>query len=210
MVEPISFVDAVRRRASMYLGDDRSLWFVTLLDCLLECPVGQGEIVVGLERDGHVWVEDDGVGISSAPYRHLPSDVERPFLESMVFSMLVQPDSPRSIGFARDSQGRASCGLCFINVFSLWLDIRACHAGQASYMRTEDGALAVPVTLEGDCSRSGNVIAFMPHGDFISQDDLGGPALFRLLREVAAREKCIVRLVDNRHDGRTESFESDS
>lgn len=142
----LEFLDAVRRRPGMYIGNNNlhglhHILLEILDNSVDECMAGYAsKISVVIEKDGTVEITDDGRGI--------PVDYKEDVGMSTLTQVLLKPHAGGKFG-GEDSAYSSSGGLHGIglkctNAFSSFLEVEVRRHGLIFYQRFEDGG--IPVT----------------------------------------------------------------
>jgi len=142
----LEFLDAVRRRPGMYIGNNNlhglhHILLEVLDNSVDECMAGYAtKIVVIIEKDGTVEITDDGRGI--------PVDFKADVGMSTLTQVLVKPHAGGKFGgddsAYSSSGGLHGIGLKCTNAFSSFLEVEVHRHGLIFYQRFEDGG--IPVT----------------------------------------------------------------
>ena len=146
----LEFLEAVRRRPGMYIGNNNSHGLHHILLEVLDNSVDEAmagfasTIQVVIEKDGAVMVEDDGRGI--------PVEYKADSGMSALTQVLLKPHAGGKFG-GDDSAYSSSGGLHGIgikttNAFSEYLDVEVCRYGLNFRQRFENGGIPVtPVNI---------------------------------------------------------------
>jgi len=142
----LEFLDAVRRRPGMYIGNNNlhglhHILLEVLDNSVDECMAGYAtKIEVIIEKDGTVEIIDDGRGI--------PVDFKSDVGMSTLTQVLVKPHAGGKFGgddsAYSSSGGLHGIGLKCTNAFSSFLEVEVHRHGLIFYQRFEDGG--IPVT----------------------------------------------------------------
>lgn len=142
----LEFLDAVRRRPGMYIGNNNlhglhHILLEVLDNSVDECMAGYAsKIIVVIEKDGTVEITDDGRGI--------PVDYKADVNMSTLTQVLVKPHAGGKFGgddsAYSSSGGLHGIGLKCTNAFSSFLEVEVHRHGLIFYQRFEDGG--IPVT----------------------------------------------------------------
>lgn len=142
----LEFLDAVRRRPGMYIGNNNlhglhHILLEVLDNSVDECMAGYAtKIIVVIEKDGTVEITDDGRGI--------PVDFKADVRMSTLTQVLVKPHAGGKFGgddsAYSSSGGLHGIGLKCTNAFSSFLEVEVHRHGLIFYQRFEDGG--IPVT----------------------------------------------------------------
>lgn len=142
----LEFLDAVRRRPGMYIGNNNlhglhHILLEVLDNSVDECMAGYAtKIIVVIEKDGTVEITDDGRGI--------PVDFKADVRMSTLTQVLVKPHAGGKFGgddsAYSSSGGLHGIGLKCTNAFSSFLEVEVHRHGLVFYQRFEDGG--IPVT----------------------------------------------------------------
>ena len=154
----LEFLDAVRRRPGMYIGNNNlhglhHILLEVLDNSVDECMAGYAsKILVVIEKDGTVEITDDGRGIP-VDYK---SDVEM----STLTQVLVKPHAGGKFGgddlAYSSSGGLHGIGLKCTNAFSSFLEVEVHRHGLIFYQRFEDGGIPItPVEIYSKAIRPG-------------------------------------------------------
>lgn len=146
----LEFLEAVRRRPGMYIGNNNTHGLHHILLEVLDNSVDEAmagfasTIQVVIEKDGAVMVEDDGRGI--------PVEYKADSGMSALTQVLLKPHAGGKFG-GDDSAYSSSGGLHGIgikttNAFSEYLDVEVCRYGLNFRQRFENGGIPVtPVNI---------------------------------------------------------------
>ena len=142
----LEFLDAVRKRPGMYIGNNNlhglhHILLEVLDNSVDECMAGYAtKITVVIEKDGTVEIIDDGRGI--------PVDFKSDVGMSTLTQVLVKPHAGGKFGgddsAYSSSGGLHGIGLKCTNAFSSFLEVEVHRHGLIFYQRFEDGG--IPVT----------------------------------------------------------------
>jgi DNA gyrase subunit B len=142
----LEFLDAVRRRPGMYIGNNNlhglhHILLEVLDNSVDECMAGYAStITVTLEKDGTVEITDDGRGI--------PIEYKRENKMSTLTQVLIKPHAGGKFGgddsAYSSSGGLHGIGLKCTNAFSSFLEVEVRRHGLIFYQRFENGG--IPVT----------------------------------------------------------------
>jgi DNA gyrase subunit B len=146
----LEFLDAVRRRPGMYIGNNNlhglhHILLEVLDNSVDECMAGYAtKIVVVIEKDGTIEITDDGRGI--------PVDYKSDVGMSTLTQVLVKPHAGGKFGgddsAYSSSGGLHGIGLKCTNAFSSFLEVEVHRHGLIFYQRFENGGLPVtPVEI---------------------------------------------------------------
>ena len=146
----LEFLDAVRRRPGMYIGNNNQhglhhILLEVLDNSVDECMAGYAtKIVVVIEKDGTIEITDDGRGI--------PVDYKSDVGMSTLTQVLVKPHAGGKFGgddsAYSSSGGLHGIGLKCTNAFSSILEVEVHRHGLIFYQRFENGGLPVtPVEI---------------------------------------------------------------
>lgn len=146
----LEFLDAVRKRPGMYIGNNNlhglhHILLEVLDNSVDECMAGYAsKITVVIEKDGTVEITDDGRGI--------PVDFKTDVGMSTLTQVLVKPHAGGKFGgddsAYSSSGGLHGIGLKCTNAFSSFLEVEVHRHGLIFYQRFEDGGLPVtPVEI---------------------------------------------------------------
>ncbi|HEX9018197.1 MAG TPA: ATP-binding protein, partial [Anaerolineaceae bacterium] len=142
----LEFLEAVRRRPGMYIGNNNLHGLHHILLEVLDNSVDEamagfaGRIKVTIEKDGSVMVEDDGRGI---PVEYKPDSGM-----SALTQVLLKPHAGGKFGgdssAYSSSGGLHGIGIKTTNAFSSFLEVEVCRYGLVFRQRFENGG--IPVT----------------------------------------------------------------
>lgn len=142
----LEFLEAVRRRPGMYIGNNNlhglhHILLEVLDNSVDECMAGYAStITVVIEKDGTVEITDDGRGI--------PVDYKPDVKMSTLTQVLLKPHAGGKFGgddsAYSSSGGLHGIGLKCTNAFSSFLEVEVHRHGLIFYQRFEDGG--IPVT----------------------------------------------------------------
>ena len=142
----LEFLEAVRRRPGMYIGNNNlhglhHILLEVLDNSVDECMAGYAStITVVIEKDGTVEITDDGRGI--------PVDYKPDVGMSTLTQVLLKPHAGGKFGgddsAYSSSGGLHGIGLKCTNAFSTFLEVEVHRHGLIFYQRFEDGG--IPVT----------------------------------------------------------------
>ena len=146
----LEFLDAVRKRPGMYIGNNNlhglhHILLEVLDNSVDECMAGYAsKITVVIEKDGTIEITDDGRGI--------PVDFKTDVGMSTLTQVLVKPHAGGKFGgddsAYSSSGGLHGIGLKCTNAFSSFLEVEVHRHGLIFYQRFEDGGLPVtPVEI---------------------------------------------------------------
>lgn len=142
----LEFLEAVRRRPGMYIGNNNlhglhHILLEVLDNSVDECMAGYAtKIKVTIEKDGSVEIADDGRGI--------PVDYKPESGMSTLTQVLLKPHAGGKFGgdssAYSSSGGLHGIGLKCTNAFSTFLEVEVHRHGLIFFQRFEDGG--IPVT----------------------------------------------------------------
>jgi len=142
----LEFLEAVRRRPGMYIGNNNlhglhHILLEVLDNSVDECMAGYAtKITVTIEKDGSVEITDDGRGI--------PVDYKADSGMSTLTQVLLKPHAGGKFGgdssAYSSSGGLHGIGLKCTNAFSTFLEVEVHRHGLIFFQRFEDGG--IPVT----------------------------------------------------------------
>ena len=142
----LEFLEAVRRRPGMYIGNNNlhglhHILLEVLDNSVDECMAGYASTIsVVIEKDGTVEIADDGRGI--------PVDYKADVGMSTLTQVLLKPHAGGKFGgddsAYSSSGGLHGIGLKCTNAFSTFLEVEVHRHGLIFYQRFEDGG--IPVT----------------------------------------------------------------
>jgi DNA gyrase subunit B len=142
----LEFLEAVRRRPGMYIGNNNlhglhHILLEVLDNSVDECMAGYAsKITVVIEKDGTVEITDDGRGI--------PVDYKTDVGMSTLTQVLLKPHAGGKFGgddsAYSSSGGLHGIGLKCTNAFSSFLEVEVHRHGLIFFQRFEDGG--IPVT----------------------------------------------------------------
>lgn len=142
----LEFLEAVRRRPGMYIGNNNlhglhHILLEVLDNSVDECMAGYAStITVVIEKDGTVEITDDGRGI--------PVDYKPDVKMSTLTQVLLKPHAGGKFGgddsAYSSSGGLHGIGLKCTNAFSSFLEVEVHRHGLIFYQRFENGG--IPVT----------------------------------------------------------------
>src|SRR5512133_1109362 len=146
----LEFLEAVRRRPGMYIGNNNLHGLHHILLEVLDNSVDEAmagfasTIKVTIEKDGSVQVEDDGRGI---PVEYKPDSGM-----SALTQVLLKPHAGGKFGgdssAYSSSGGLHGIGIKTTNAFSQFLEVQVCRYGLVFKQRFENGGLPVtPVEI---------------------------------------------------------------
>jgi len=146
----LEFLDAVRKRPGMYIGNNNlhglhHILLEVLDNSVDECMAGYAsKITVVIEKDGTIEITDDGRGI--------PVDFKTDVGMSTLTQVLVKPHAGGKFGgddsAYSSSGGLHGIGLKCTNAFSSFLEVEVHRHGLIFYQRFEDGGLPItPVEI---------------------------------------------------------------
>lgn len=141
----LEFLDAVRRRPGMYIGNNNlhglhHILLEVLDNAVDECMAGYAsKITVILDKDGTVEITDDGRGI--------PVEYKAESGMSTLTQVLVKPHAGGKFGgdtsAYSSSGGLHGIGLKCTNAFSSFLEVEVHRHGLIFFQRFEDGGVPV-------------------------------------------------------------------
>lgn len=146
----LEFLEAVRRRPGMYIGNNNLHGLHHILLEVLDNAVDEAmagfasRILVTIEKDGTVTVDDDGRGV--------PVEYKQESGMSALTQVLLKPHAGGKFGgddsAYSSSGGLHGIGLKTTNAFSSFLEVQVCRYGLVFRQRFENGGLpATPVQI---------------------------------------------------------------
>lgn len=176
-IETLPAMEAIRRRAHLYLGDTqrrRTLVVRAVLDTVLAVDCSWTRLEVRWASDGTVHLEDDDV---SLPLED--SAQGRPRLERLA--------TERFAGCGRRPRGM---DLCLVNAVSEWLDIEVRHP-EGLYRQRFEAGQPRPAHRAPPREPRGTTTSFKPNPAYLGEDEpLTPESLLHVLQvELAAQEQ---------------------
>ncbi|GAB4495524.1 MAG: DNA topoisomerase (ATP-hydrolyzing) subunit B [Anaerolineales bacterium] len=180
----LEFLEAIRRRPGMYIGNNSSHGLHHLLlevmdNAVDECMAGYASrILVTIEKDGTVSVDDDGRGI---PIEYKPDAAM-----SALTQVLVKAHAGGKFDSSAysSSGGLHGIGLKATNAFSSFLEVEVRRYGMRFRQRFENGGIPVtPVTIhQADGTQVGVIdaqtqLVLNKKGDLLTKLSIGGKNL---------------------------------
>jgi len=181
-------IDAVRKRPSMYIGDDESLAGYCNL------------IKVILNADGSVSVWDNGRGI--------PVDIhatEGIPAVTVVLTVLHAGGKFDNESY-KVSGGLHGVGVSCVNALSDWLEVEVRREGGIYHQKFERGRPVSELENIGKTSETGTTITFLPDASIFSTTAYEWDILANRMRELAFLNKGITITLAREADGRQETF----
>ena len=209
-IQVLEGLDAVRRRAGMYIGTTSSKGLHHLLWEIVDNGIDEAangfadKLTVTIHPDNSISVEDDGRGIPTGLHPELKvSGVE------VVFTQLHAGGKFNNENYAY-SGGLHGVGASVVNALSRWLTVEVYQNGKVFYQKyvsetDAKGKMQVgkPVgALKeiGETKKKGSKITFLADDSIFDNIDFQYDVIRRRLRELAFLTKGLhITLIDERH-----------
>ena len=207
-IDKLEGLEAVRKRPGMYIGDPDEKGLHHCVYEVLDNSIDEhlagfcDKIKVAIHVDGSVSVEDDGRGI--------PVDTHKKFNMPAVELVLTNLHAGGKFGQGayKYSGGLHGVGAKCVNALSIWFKAEVYRDGEVHYIEFAQGKTTKKLHVIGKTNKTGTKITFMPDPEiFTITTEYKAEILHHRLRELAFLNPGItIVLVDEREDGKTESF----
>ena len=208
-------LEAVRLRPGMYIGnvEDGSglhhlVWEV--VDNAVDEHLGGycTRMDVIIHFDGSVTVEDNGRGIPVGRHSGESKKQERDVSAAEVVMTVLHAGGKFDHSSYKVSAGLHGVGVSAVNAVSEWLKVEIKREGHVHFQEYRKGVPMGPLEVIGDSDRVGTKITFRPDHDIFSMTEFSFDTLASRLRELSfLNAGFVITLVDERGEGRKETFE---
>jgi len=194
-------LEAVRKRFSMYIGDNgvhglhHILW--EAVDNGVDEALGGhcNHIIVKISKDGSVNVEDNGRGI--------PVDIhpeEKRSAVEVVMTVLHAGGKFDKEAY-KVSGGLHGVGISVTNALSEWLEVKVKRNGKIYFQRYERGRVVSELKEIGFTNETGTIVAFKPDNQIFPEINFDFNIISNRLQELAFLNKgLLIELIDERGD----------
>ncbi|MDO8556715.1 MAG: DNA topoisomerase (ATP-hydrolyzing) subunit B [Nanoarchaeota archaeon] len=200
-------LEAVRLRASMYIGDTSERGLHHLINEVVDNSLDEALagnctfIKVTINANGSVTVEDDGRGI--------PVDVhpqEGKSALELVMTVLHAGGKFDKKSY-KVSGGLHGVGVSCVNALSTWLEVQVKRNGNVYFQRYEQGKPVTEVKIVGQYEgRTGTIVTFLPDTTIFTATIFSYDVVASRLRELAYLNKGVKILIKDERTGIEEVF----
>ncbi len=210
-IKVLEGLDAVRKRPGMYIGDTTARGLHHLVYEIVDNSIDEhmagrcANIGIKLHADGSVAVIDDGPGIPVGPYQHdNPKLTGRPTVE--IVMTVLHAGGKFDHDSYKVSGGLHGVGASVVNALSEWLEVEIARGGELHAMSFKRGAVAKPLQVVGQRTKTGTKINFKPDPDIFPEAEFRYETLAGRLRELAYLNPGLNISIDDERHGRSDTF----
>jgi len=197
-------VDHVRKRFSMYIGDNTSRGLHHLIweivdNSVDEAMAGYAKTVsVRLNKDGSCTVADDGRGIPVGlhPTEKIPT-VELVFAKLGAGGKFNTADSAYKV-----SGGLHGVGASVVNALSEWLEVKVDRDGKRHEMTFERGKKSIDLKATEISNRTGTEVTFKADSQIFPDTDFKYEVLQKRMRELAYLNEGLHIIISDERTGK--------
>lgn len=209
-IQVLEGLEAVRKRPAMYIGDIgvkglHHLVYEVVDNSIDEALAGYCKnITVTIHQGNSITVEDDGRGIPTGMH----SKEKRSALE--VVMTVLHAGGKFDKDTYKVSGGLHGVGVSCVNALSSHLKVLVHNEGKIHTQEYERGKPLFDVKAIGESKKTGTIVTFQPDDTIFITTEYKFETLAARLRELAFLNKGIhLTIIDEREEGRTESFYSE-
>ncbi len=206
-IQVLKGLEAVRKRPAMYIGDVSTRGLHHLVYEVVDNSIDEAlagfcdSIEVVLKADGTVVVSDNGRGI--------PVDIHpvenKPALE--VVMTVLHAGGKFDKKTYQVSGGLHGVGISVVNALSKWLEVHVHRDGFVYYQKYERGIAVGPVEKQGETTKSGTWVQFMPDDEVFQETNFQYTILEDRLRELAFLNKNVKITIRDERSEKEQTFQ---
>ncbi len=182
-------LEAVRKRASMYIGDVSFRGLHHLIEEVVSNSIDEAmvgvcnEIVISINQDGSCTVKDNGRGIPSEMH---PTEGKSAL--ELVMTVLHAGGKFDKKTY-KISGGLHGVGVSVVNALSAWLEVKVMRDGKIYYQKYTQGIPTADVKILGESTQTGTIVTFMPDITIFPDITFDYEIIAKRLRELAFLNK---------------------
>ena len=208
-------LEAVRKRPGMYIGDVNSgeglhhlVW--EAVDNAVDEHLGGhcAKMDVTVHFDGSVTVEDNGRGIPVGRHAEMSKKLGKDITAAEVVMTVLHAGGKFDHSSYKVSAGLHGVGVSAVNAVSEWFKMEIRRDGHVHLMEFRRGVPVTKLDIIGDTDKTGTKQTFKPDHEIFASTDFSWDILASRLRELSfLNAGFVITLVDERGEGRKETFE---
>jgi DNA gyrase subunit B len=208
-------LEAVRKRPGMYIGNihDGSglhhLVWEAVDNSVDEHVAGYcSSLSVTIHFDGSISIEDNGRGIPTGIHAEQSKKIGREVSAAEVVMTILHAGGKFDHSSYKVSAGLHGVGVSAVNAVSEWFKLEIKRDGLVHAMEFRKGIPVAPLVIVGKSDKTGTKVTFKPDVEIFTTIDFSYEIIASRLREFAfLNAGFVIRLADERTDGKSEVFE---